>query len=332
MQNSEKLHKIVSVADDNIEQAESFKRKLELNDETKAYGSFQELFEDPNVEIVYVGIVNFLHYKMVMSALDHGKHVLCEKPLGLNVKQVKEMIEKAKEKKRFLMEACFSRFFPVWAEVRKVMDQKTLGEVTAVHANLAHNDYITNPNRFRLKNGFTTLDTGATPLLDFGLYTIMLTLWIFYDEKPKKITAIGSKSDIGADVWSNITLEFSNGRKAFLCYSHADVFPNSAFISCTKGHMVMSESFWCPEKLQIIYGNPKYNIKKEFIEHPLKDDPAKYNFTNSAGLKYEADHVYDCIKNGLLESDNVTHEFSLTMAEILQEIRKQLEVSLPHDK
>jgi hypothetical protein len=52
------------------------------------------------------------------------------------------MIEKAKEKKRFLMEACFSRFFPVWAEVRKVMDQKTLGEVTAVHANLAHNDYV----------------------------------------------------------------------------------------------------------------------------------------------------------------------------------------------
>jgi hypothetical protein len=62
--------------------------------------------------------------------------------------------------------------------------------------------------------------------------------------------------------------------------------------------MVMSESFWCPEKLQIIYGNPKYNVKKEFIEHPLKDDPAQYNFTNSAGLKYEADHVYDCIKNG----------------------------------
>uniref|UniRef100_A0A914CAQ5 Trans-1,2-dihydrobenzene-1,2-diol dehydrogenase n=1 Tax=Acrobeloides nanus TaxID=290746 RepID=A0A914CAQ5_9BILA len=269
---------------------------------------------------------------MVMSALDYGKHVLCEKPLGLNVRQVKEMIEKAKEKKRFLMEACFSRLVPNWTEIRKVVDQKILGEVTTVHVNFGATDYINFPNRFRLGNGCTVLDTGAIPLLDFGIYTIILALWVFHDEKPEKITAIGGKSEIGADTWGNITLEFSNDRKAFLCYSHVDIFPNTAFISCSKGHMVIPESFYNPEKLQVIYGTPKVDAKKELIEHLYKDDPTQYNFGLScAGLRYEADHVYDCIKTGMLESDNITHEFSLTMAEILQEIRKQLDVVLPHD-
>lgn len=103
----------------------------------------------------------------------------------------------------------------------------------------------------------------------------------------------------GADTWGNITLEFSNDRKALLCYSHVDIFPNTAFISCSKGHMVIPESFYNPEKLQVIYGTPKVDAKKELIEHLYKDDPTQYNFGLScAGLRYEADHVYDCIKNG----------------------------------
>lgn len=331
MNKGNRPHKIVAVADDNVEQAENFKKRVDLNEDVKAYGSFKELFEDPQVEIVYIGIVNFLHYKMVMAALDHGKHVLCEKPLGLNVKQVKEMIQKAKEKKRFLMEACFCRFFPIWRDLKYHLQQSTLGEATSVHANLAHNNYTDIPNRFRLRNGVTTLDTGAIPLLDFGLYPIILTLWAFDDERPEKIVAVGAKNEIGADVWGNITLEFSNGRKAFLCYSHQDIFPNTAFVGCSNGHILMPESFWCPEKLVLVHGNPREGVKTEQIEHPLDDDQV-YNFTNSSGLRYEADHVYDCIRNGKLESDNVSHEVSLILAEILQEIRKQLGVVLPHDK
>lgn len=77
-----------------------------------------------------------------MMALDHGKHVLCEKPLGLNVKQVKEMVDKAKEKKLFLMEALVSIFCPAWREIRKQVDEKVLGELKTVHANAAVQTFV----------------------------------------------------------------------------------------------------------------------------------------------------------------------------------------------
>lgn len=104
----------------------------------------------------------------------------------------------------------------------------------------------------------------------------------------------------------------------------------------------MPESFWAPEKLELIHGYAKTGTERELVELKLGDDPEKYNFINSAGFKYEADHVYECIKSGTparifiiclgkLESENVSHSFSLILAEILQDVRRQLNVVLPHD-
>lgn len=77
-----------------------------------------------------------------MKALDHNKHVLCEKPLGVNVKQVKEMIEKARDKKLFLMEALISVFCPAWQQIQKQINEKVLGEMRTVHANMAVPGYV----------------------------------------------------------------------------------------------------------------------------------------------------------------------------------------------
>lgn len=94
----------MAVAEDNLAGAENFKKKLGLGDDVKSYGNYDEFFKDNDVgeqfpsfciqllEVVYVGIVNFLHYKMVMASLDAGKHVLCEKPLGMNVREVKGVL------------------------------------------------------------------------------------------------------------------------------------------------------------------------------------------------------------------------------------------------
>src|SRR5689334_12983015 len=97
------------------------------------------------------------------------------------------------------------------------------------------------PNRFRLRPGVTVLDTGATPLMDFGIYVVMFTLFIFNDEKPLKIVVAGEKNDQGVDVWANITLTFSHGKKASLFYSHVDIFPNNAYVGFEKGHVAIPE-------------------------------------------------------------------------------------------
>uniref|UniRef100_A0A914DQX2 Uncharacterized protein n=1 Tax=Acrobeloides nanus TaxID=290746 RepID=A0A914DQX2_9BILA len=162
----------------------------------------------------------------------------------------------------------------------------------------------------------------------------MFALFVFNDEKPKKVSVAGEKNEEGVDVWGNITLEFSNNKKAALFYSRADIFPNNAYIGCTKGHVIVPE-FRSPDHMEIIRGRSCASaVEEELIEVvqlPYEDDQT-YNFLGSAGLRYEADHVYESIRNGKLESDNVTHKFSLTIAEILEEIRRQLGVVLPQDK
>lgn len=100
--------------------------------------SFHPLFHILNLlisEVVYVGLMNHLHYEVVLKALDNGKHVVCEKPFAPNYKQAKTMVDKAKEKKLFLMEGAWSRFFPAWQLLRKEIKEKKLGQVKSVFAN-----------------------------------------------------------------------------------------------------------------------------------------------------------------------------------------------------
>lgn len=101
---------------------------------SKAYGSYLEVAQDPNVEIAYVAMLNREHFDVAMTMLQHGKHVLCEKPMCMNEKQSKKLIEFAKQKNLFLMEAIWSRFFPSYQYIRHQTKNEKLGEVLSVDA------------------------------------------------------------------------------------------------------------------------------------------------------------------------------------------------------
>uniref|UniRef100_A0A914DLA3 Trans-1,2-dihydrobenzene-1,2-diol dehydrogenase n=1 Tax=Acrobeloides nanus TaxID=290746 RepID=A0A914DLA3_9BILA len=323
-------HMIVAIAASNWEKAKNLKQVLCLGEGVTVYGSYEELLANANVEVVYIGLVNHVHHDIVIKALNRDKHVLCEKPLGLNVRQVHGMVQKSRQKKLFLMEGFHSRFFPCWNQIRTDLENKTLGELTSIHANIG-SDYFSE-NRFHTPDGAKPIDSGSTPLMDFGLYTINFALWIFKDEMPQKIIAYGRKDETGADKFANITLEFSKGKKAFLLYSAEDIMPNSAFISCTDGHLLIPEFFHCPTRLIRVRGKQKVGENSaEGIEFPLEDD-AFYIYNNSSGLRYEADHVFECLRKGRKESDLMSLETTEKLAEIIQEIRRQLDIVLPQDK
>lgn len=97
-------------------------------------------------EVVYVGLMNHLHYDIVLKALDQGKHVLCEKPFAPNYKQAKTMIDRAKAKKLFLMEGAWSRFFPSWEMLRREIKEKKLGPVKSVFANFGVGNLVKRGN------------------------------------------------------------------------------------------------------------------------------------------------------------------------------------------
>lgn len=130
-------HQVVAVGARDLSRAKKFAERFDV---PKAYGSYLELAQDPNVEIAYVGTLNPWHLDVSLLMLKHGKHVLCEKPLAMNEKQAKQMIAYAKEKKLFFMEGIWCRFFPSYQYVRKQIKSGALGDILSVKAEFGIKD------------------------------------------------------------------------------------------------------------------------------------------------------------------------------------------------
>lgn len=126
---SEGDHKVVAVAARELGRAKEFAKKFDI---AKAYGSYLELAQDQNVEVVYVATLNPKHMEVATLMLENGKHVLVEKPLCINKKQAHKLIALAEERNLFLMEAIWSRLFPSYQHIRKQIQNDVLGDVTSV--------------------------------------------------------------------------------------------------------------------------------------------------------------------------------------------------------
>lgn len=124
-------HKIVAIGARDFSRADEFAQRFNI---ANAYGSYLELARDPNVEVIYVGVLNHKHLDVSLLMLEHGKHVLCEKPMCLNEKQAHKLIECAKQKNLFLLEGIWSRFFPSYKYIREQIDNGKLGEIERVDA------------------------------------------------------------------------------------------------------------------------------------------------------------------------------------------------------
>lgn len=126
-------HQVVAVAARDLNRAKEFAERFDIS---KAYSSYLELAQDPDIEVVYVGVLQTQHLKVSLLMLEHGKHVLCEKPLCMNEKQTKQLIAYAKEKKLFLMEAIWSRCFPATKYIREQIENGKLGEIKSVEVEM----------------------------------------------------------------------------------------------------------------------------------------------------------------------------------------------------
>lgn len=136
-------HQVVAVAARDLSRAEEFAKRFDI---PKAYSSYLELAQDPDIEIAYVGVLNPQHFEVSMLMLEHGKHVLCEKPMCLNETQVRQLVSFAKQKNLFLMEGIWSRFFPSYQYIREQIESGKLGEIVGVEVEKG-NHLMTNVDR-----------------------------------------------------------------------------------------------------------------------------------------------------------------------------------------
>lgn len=297
-------HQAVAVAARDLNRAKEFAQSHNI---PKAYGTYEELAKDPDIDIVYVGAIHPTHRDLVLMFFNHGKNVLCEKPMAMNLTEVKELISAARKHNVFLMEAFWSRFFPVYEEIRSLLHQKVIGEVKLVRAEFGVN--LLGVPRAVEK------ELGGGAILDIGCYCLQFASMAFNGEKPESVTAKGFLHDNGVVETVTVVLQYPGKRQAVITCTMVTEMPNQAVISGTKGMIQIPSQMWSPTSLIVNGKETKYT---------LPPTTKHMNFNNSTGLSYEAEHVRQCLQKGLKESPVMSLAESELLASIIEEAHIQL--------
>lgn len=297
-------HIIVAVAASEKSKARKFADRFGIK---IAYGTYDALATDENVEIVYVGTVHSVHYSIVKTMLEHGKHVLCEVPLCINSIQTKELISLAKRKTLFLMEAMISRCTPAYDALKRHLESGAIGSVRHVMVHFGINVWDENGPRGDRKSG------GG--LLCFGFHMIQLAMFAFNEQHPSAAYIAGSVNEKGFDDFGSCNLKFGDKQLATLVYSTVNKLPNDAYIIGTKGCIKIHEPFWIPDRI---------SVNGVQLNTELLNNDQKYIYPNSSLLNYEAESARSCLLNGLTECPQYSLSTSHFVAELVDELRTQL--------
>lgn len=287
--------KLQAVASRNGRKAQQF---ADTYSAARHYDSYEKLLADPKVDIVYIATPNHLHYNHTMQSLDAGKHVICEKPFALEAAQVRKMINKAKSKELFLMEAMWTRFIPATEKVLELIDEGVLGELQSIRVDFGF-AASQDPNG-RLFNR----ELGGGSLLDIGIYPVYLSYLLL--GKPEAIHAEAKMHYTGVDSNCHIEFTYTDEKSSILESSFLETTPTEAIIEGTQGGIYMHPRFHHCEKLSLEQGGTLKEIEVPCV---------------GLGYYHEIDEVINCLEAGKLESAKMSHKDSLALIELLDAVR-----------
>ncbi len=275
----------------------------------RAYGSYEELVNDPDIDAIYVATPHPYHKENVLTALNAGKAVLCEKPFTVNSAELEQLVATARQKNLFLMEAMWTRFLPPIVQVRKWLEEGRIGEVKLLKAEFGfRSDW--NPQG-RLLNP----QLGGGALLDAGIYPVSFASMIFGAE-PQKIWSTADIGETGVDEQFSILLDYGQGRAATLNGAVRLDLTNDAYIHGTEG-MIHIPSF--------------LNATEAILRVTGKEEEKYTDGRSSTGYSFEAEEVGRCLLEGLSESPAIPLEESLGIMKLLDEIRGQWGLKYPFE-
>lgn len=294
---------LYAVASRNINKAQAFKNEYSAQ---KAYGSYDELMDDKEVDVVYVATPHVLHHSISIACMKNGIAVLCEKPFAMNTQEVKEMIQTAKENNVFLMEAMWTQFLPHFEYMLKEINSGKMGKIKSIKADFGF------AADFDVTKRLFNKSLGGGSLLDIGIYPVFLAYSLL--GKPDKIEAEAQFAETGVDSSCEIKFQYKNGARALLESTIVEKTPTTAEIELEKGKVFIDSRFHEPSSLKI-----------ELNE----GDSVKEFEVNTIGYYYEAEHVTRMLQQGKTESDKMSLEKSLDLISLLDNIRK--EIALEYD-
>ncbi|MBL1227677.1 Gfo/Idh/MocA family oxidoreductase [Enterococcus sp. BWB1-3] len=262
----------------------------------KAYGSYDELCRDKEIDVVYIATYNKGHYSAARLALENHKHVLLEKPFTLCISEAEELFELAEKNNCFLMEAQKAVFLPVTAKVKAAVQENKIGKVLYIRSVTAY------PNIDHLK-WFHSMDAGGGALHGSGSYPLEYIQFIL-GEAIESCTGQASIEPGKTDARFDLSLKFSNQLLASIFITVNLDLPSEMTIYGEKGKIEIP-SFW---------------KAKQGMIHYADGTTEKLTSTFNNEFSFEVDHVNDCLEKGLLESPAMTKKITLDTVKLVEEM------------
>ncbi|MCQ2074468.1 MAG: Gfo/Idh/MocA family oxidoreductase [Bacteroidaceae bacterium] len=294
-----------AVASRNLEKARSFAGHWGFK---KAYGSYKELVDDPDVDLVYIATPHSHHFDNSSMAIEAGKPVLCEKAFTANARQADALLDLAHKKGVFITEAIWTRYMPLSLKIKELIDNGAIGEPRLLNASLCY--YM----EFKERILKPELCGGA--LLDLGVYSLNFCR-MYFGTDIARTTSACIKSNTGMDMYDAISLEYADGRMANLQASTMGLCGRIGQICGTEGYIIVN-NINCPE-CATVYRDYK---PVEVYKAPEKQ---------ITGYEYQVTASFDAIGKGWLESPYMPHQETLDVMKQMDELRKEWGVVYPMD-
>lgn len=295
---------VAAVGSRTVESARAFADRHGI---PRAHGSWAELAADPDVDIVYVANTQNAHYDAVLTCLNAGKAVLCEKAFTLNRAQAAKLVDLARERGLFLMEAMWTRCIPGVRKIMELVGGGAIGPVSSVHADFGIFAPVGPEHRLR------DPAQGGGALLDLGVYPISFAHLLLGD--PAEVRAWARLTPEGVDENTGMILGYDGGAVAVLSCGLTANTPVTATISGPLGRIEVPGPFFRPAT---------------FVLHRSEAEPETFHVPyEGSGMLHEAAEAMRCLREGLLESPLVPWQTTLDVMGVMDEVRSQVGVRFP---
>ena len=296
---------VVAVGSRRLDSARAFAEQYGI---PHAHGSYEELLADPDVDIVYIATPHPGHVDNALLALEHGKHVLVEKPFTLNATEAAYIREKAAEKGLLAMEAMWTRYLPHMVRIREILAAGTLGEIRVVSAD--HTQRISTDPTHRLND----LALGGGALLDLGIYPISFAVDVL--GLPEQITAVARLSDAGSDAEVATAFVHPGGALSTSVSSSRGAGTNVAQIVGTEARIEIHRVWYTPTSFRVVSSDG--DVLEEFTTE-----------IEGRGMQFQAHAAERFVAEGASANDILPIDETVAIMGVLDEVRRQIGVVYP---
>jgi predicted dehydrogenase len=336
--------KLLGVGSRTHETAASFAARFGV---PHAYGSYRELAEAENIDVVYIATPNTRHKEDCLLCIDAGKAALCEKPFAMNAVDGQEIVDRARIAGVFFMEAMWMRFIPLIQKAREIVRRGDIGAPCLLLADFGY------PIDRDPKNRFLDLNLGGGSLLDRGIYPLSLAWFLF--GAPEEISGQAAIGPTGVDEQSVVLLKYKQGQQAVLTSSMNACTTNRATVIGVNGQIEIDAPFYRTERIVVTkfhtpttrpavadWATPSadsqlrrilrrvkrsaYRVAGRSIGQAVYSSPLAGN-----GFNYEAAEVAKCLREGALESTTMTGSESVAIIRAMDSLRRQWGIVYPND-